>query len=204
MSVLKQLQSFAHEHGLPHAETAEGPDGHHAFLYSVDKARRYAYLLTWDEQLPHLLWVMLNPGTGETESRRRNTFERCKRWSTAMGYGGLLFGNVFSLRSKSAKELSKFPNMPDDLNEQALRFLSGLATETIVAWGNHGAKSDRSVTLHGLLSNPKCFGLTKSGQPRHPLYVPGDAKLIPWTGLGTLTGEANQQSAQRSIISRAR
>lgn len=180
MSVLKQLQSFAQEHGLPPAETAEDPDGHHAFLYSEDKSRRYAYLLTWDEKSPHLLWVMLNPGTGETEGRRRNTFERCKRWSISMGYGGLLFGNVFSLRSKSAKELLRLPSQPDDLNEHALRFLSGLAADTIVAWGNHGARFDRPQTLRGLLANPKCFGRTKSGQPRHPLYVPGDAKLLHW------------------------
>ena len=124
--------------------------------------------------------VMLNPGTGESEGRRRNTFERCKAWSHSMGYGGLIFGNVFSLRSKSAKELLKLSHPFDALNNEALMSLSKLASETIVAWGNQGAKSDRPSSLRNLLPSPKCFGLTKSGQPRHPLYVSADTPLVAW------------------------
>ena len=188
--VLSELRSFAHRHGLPHPALAEDVDGRHAFLYSRDKARRYAYSLTWAEEQPHVLWVMLNPGTGETEGRRRNTFERCKQWSRSMGYGGLLFGNVFSLRSKSAKELLKLQDSPDNINQHALEFLAGLSPQTIVAWGSHGANSDRPNSLRGVLANPKCFGYTKSGQPRHPLYVAGTTSLVPWVRVSTTKSEA--------------
>lgn len=180
LRVAQQLQSFAAESGLPVPVLTEDRDGHHVFVYSKEKRHRYAYSLTWSINQPHLLWVMLNPGTGESEGRRRNTFERCKQWSKSLGYGGLLFGNVFSLRAKSARELLNLNLEQDPLNDRALLVLSKLARETIVAWGNHGAKSDKPSQLAALLRGAQCFGYTKSGQPRHPLYVPGNAQLVSW------------------------
>ncbi len=171
---------FATGHALPEPILTEDHDGEHTFLYSNDKSRRYAYSLTWAPSREHLLWVMLNPGTGESENRRRNTFERCMVWSKTMGYGGLLFGNVFSLRTKSAHELLRLQLAPDLLNDSALFLLTGLAKETIVAWGNHGARSAKPSQLVATLTGAKCFGYTKTGQPRHPLYVPGRTELVPW------------------------
>ena len=178
--MIQKLEAFSLENGLPSPLIVNDSDGHHAFLYSSDKIRRYAYALTWDASRPHVLWVMLNPGTGETEGRRRNTFERCKKWSIERGYGGLVFGNVFSLRSKSAKDLLRMPCPNDDLNKEMLPFLSNLSAYTIVAWGNHGAKSVLPASLREVLPNAHCFGLTQTGQPRHPLYVPARTPLVAW------------------------
>jgi len=136
---------------------------------------------------------MLNPGTGESEGRRRNTFERCKQWSTKMGYGGLIFGNVFSLRSKAAKDILGVPHAADFLNREALSLLSRLASSTIVAWGNHGAKSDQPASLRTVLTNPKCFGYTKLGQPRHPLYVAASTPLVAWP----YSSEASQETPSK-------
>jgi hypothetical protein len=178
--MLLELEHFALRHDLPKPELAQKADGQHVFLYSQNRDRRYAYSLTWTQGQSHILWVMLNPGTGETENRRRNTFERCKQWSLSMGYGGMIFGNIFSLRSKSAKDLFALGPTSEALNEYALQYLSQLAPETIVAWGNHGAKSNQPKALHRVLSNPKCFGYTKVGQPRHPLYIASQTPLVVW------------------------
>jgi hypothetical protein len=199
--VSDQLRRFAHEHELQTIERVPDADGRHLFVYSRDQTRRYAYSLSWDDNLDHVLWTMLNPGTGETEERRRNTFERCKRWSLSMGYGGMIFGNVFSLRSKSAKELLKLDPSPDALDEDALVFLSRLAPQTIVAWGNHGAKSDRPSSLVGLLSDAKCFGYTKKGQPRHPLYVANKTPLAPWNGVAPAASKAQLLSGTSKVQS---
>lgn len=181
-NILDALQTFALAHQLPAPVVQHQPDGQHSFLYSHDHSRRYAYTLTWAADRPHVLWVMLNPGTGETEGRRRNTFERCKRWSRDWGHGGMIFGNVFSLRTRSARELLKTPQFADELNTEALVLLSQLAPDTIVAWGNHGARSDRPAVLRDLLNQPRCFGLTQAGQPRHPLYVRTGTPLVAWHG----------------------
>lgn len=178
--VINELEVFALKHKLPPPLRVDDADGVHTFLYCADKTHRYAYALTWDSTKPHVLWVMLNPGTGETEGRRRNTFERCKKWSREQGYGGLVLGNVFSLRSKSAKDLLRLPYTDDDLNEIALSHLSRISTDIIVAWGNHGAKSRLPASLRELLPGARCFGLTQGGQPRHPLYVASSTPLVPW------------------------
>ena len=169
ITVVESLEIFSVEHGLPSPLIVDDHNGRNCFMYSLDKSRRYAYSLTWDQSLPHVLWVMLNPGTGETEGRRRNTFERCKKWSIEQGYGGLIFGNVFSLRSKSAEDLLRLQYSEDELNSIALSFLTNLASDTIVAWVNHGAKSHLPESLRETLPNARCFGLTKTSQPRHPL-----------------------------------
>lgn len=185
-AVTTALQAFTRDHGLPTPILKNDHDGQHCFVYSHTEATtrlptsRYAYSLTWAEDRPCLLWIMLNPGTGETDGRRRNTFERCKAWSRELGFGGLLFGNVFAFRTKSARDLLNLSLPPDPVNEHALQVLTRLATRTVVAWGNHGAKSDRAQSLGSLLSNPVCFGLTKAGHPRHPLYVPSNTPLVPW------------------------
>ena len=180
ITVVESLEIFSVEHGLPSPLIVDDHNGRNCFMYSLDKSRRYAYSLTWDQSLPHVLWVMLNPGTGETEGRRRNTFERCKKWSIEQGYGGLIFGNVFSLRSKSAEDLLRLQYSEDELNSIALSFLTNLASDTIVAWGNHGAKSHLPESLRETLPNARCFGLTKTSQPRHPLYVPANSPLVAW------------------------
>lgn len=180
ITVLESLEKFSVEHCLPSPLIVDDHNSRNCFLYSMDKSRRYAYSLTWDSALPPVLWVMLNPGTGETEGRRRNTFERCKKWSVEQGYGGLIFGNVFSLCSKSARDLLRLQLSEDALNRSALSFLSRLSSDTIVAWGNHGAKSNMPESLRGVSPNARCFGLTEMLQPRHPLYVPASTPLVEW------------------------
>ena len=165
------------------------PEGYEQeYVYSRDMTNRYAYRLSWDASRPFVLWVMLNPGTGETEQRRRNTLERCKAWSRSWGYGGLLIGNAFSARTKSAKHLAAVIEPSNPLNDEALMLLSQLATETVAAWGCGGSRFHRSHDMQRLLLKPKCLGTTKSGEPRHPLYVTASTVLVEWH---------NQAPAQR-------
>ena len=104
-------------HGLKFKRESSADGAAHEYSYSQDMAKRYAYSQTWDASKPKVLWVMLNPGTGETEERRRNTLERCKLWSSEWGFGGLFIGNVFATRTKSAKELANQSKEPDQKNE---------------------------------------------------------------------------------------
>jgi hypothetical protein len=58
------------------------------------------------------------------------------------------------------------------------------AVAVIVQGGQHGTHPDRASRVTRVLSSvgaePVCLGVTKSGQPRHPLYVRGDVESSPW------------------------
>ncbi len=175
-----ELQAFAQRYGLCYRrdEAPTGPE--QEYVYSTDGKKRYAYRLSWDAARPLVLWVMLNPGTGDTEVRRRNTLERCKEWSRQWGYGGLLIGNVFATRTRLARQLVQHADVRDDCNEEALRVLKASAAETIIAWGNKGRLAQRGERLLSVLDGAKCLGLTARGAPRHPLYVPKATVAVAW------------------------
>ena len=140
-----------------------------------------------------MLWVMLNPGIGETEKQRRNTLERCIRWSREWGHGGLLFGNVFTVRTNSARALLAHPQEVDQMNLDALKMLRSLASEAIVAWGSSVRNPLLVGTIIGILGEAKCLGHTQQGQPRHPLHVANSVTPEPWIP-GARTAETTDHS----------
>ena len=55
----------------------------------------------------------------------------------------------------------------------------------VVGWGAHGAFLGRAAATTQIAWRMglsfKCLGVTKNGQPRHPLYVPSGAELVPFS-----------------------
>ena len=52
---------------------------------------------------------------------------------------------------------------------------------TVAAWGNGGDLMGRDKEVVEMLGDLYCFGLTKLGHPKHPLYLPKDTGLVPFT-----------------------
>lgn len=147
-----------------------------------DKTREYRYWLIrrWDagENPTTLAWLLLNPSTAD-ETKDDPTMRRCAQYSATWGYGGMVVLNIFALRSTDPRQLYKHeaPIGPDNdaTIEARLRGLPGVA-----AWGAHGAHLGRGLRLRARYPNLKVFGLTKGGQPKHPLYQRADAKVSAW------------------------
>jgi hypothetical protein len=174
------LKQFASPRRL-RFKLGKSPDGApEEYVLSSDEKKRYAYKQTWDATKPHVLWVMLNPGTGEIEKRKRPTLGRCKKWSEEWGYGGLFIGNILATRAKSGKLLLQQADVNDEHNEAALRFLKEHAARTVVAWGNKWRHQQQVQRLKRIFDGSDCFGLTKKGEPRHPLHVRKDTALSRW------------------------
>jgi hypothetical protein len=74
------------------------------------------------------------------------------------------------------------PIGPD--NDALLGRLAAEYGDIVCAWGAN-AKTERVLAVTETLISAGarlwCFGTTKDGQPRHPLYVKGDTQLIPWS-----------------------
>ena len=177
-----RFASLAQEHGLKD-EQGRSPDGlAERYLYSSDMVFRYAFGRWWGD--PDLaataVWVLLNPATGDTERRPRPTLGRCISRSRAIGATGLVIVNLFAFRHTDPRELRSAADAEGPANDDVLRVLTSAGQQTIVAWGAHGALHGRSRTVGPLLTEPRCLGITRRGEPRHPLYVPADADLVPW------------------------
>lgn len=86
--------------------------------------------------------------------------------------------NLFAYRSTNPANLRivQDPIGPD--NDNWLRELSKNAGVVVAAWGNHGAYLGRSKEAASIINNLKCIKINKTGQPAHPLYQLGTAKLI--------------------------
>ena len=71
------------------------------------------------------------------------------------------------------------PVGPD--NDACLAALARDAATVWVGWGVHGAAGGRGESVLALLRSlgivPVCLGVTRGGQPRHPLYVGYDVPL---------------------------
>ena len=178
---------LAAEHGLKD-HPGLSPDGLlERYLYSPDMVFRYAFGRWWGnvDLATTAIWVLLNPSTGDTEHRVRPTLERCISRSRAAGYTGLVIVNLFAFRDTNPKNLRSAPDAVGPANDEVLRVITKAGAQTIAAWGAHGRLLGRSGQVGPLLDLPMCLGITQRGEPRHPLYVPGDNQLVPWVPIDT-------------------
>lgn len=160
--------------------------------------RTYRYLLSrhWgfgafsfgsDEPGPTLAWVMLNPSTADA-LEDDPTIRRCMGFAKAWGYAGITVVNLFAVRSTDPAVLHRHPDPVGPDNDDVLRLLveEGGLTDFVAAWGAHPTVERRAAQVVGMLrvagARFDCLGLTKDGHPRHPLYVAGSTKPIPFGG----------------------
>jgi hypothetical protein len=148
-------------------------------MFSLCRAYRYMLWRRWGPG-KRALWIMLNPSTAD-ETTLDPTLTRCLRYSQRWGYGAMFVANVFALRSTDPRGLSKVsdPVGPDNDSHILVMAKSPETGIVICGWGNHGERNGRNKQVLELLEGIPlhCLEMTRSGQPRHPLYCKGD--LVP-------------------------
>ncbi len=150
-----------------------------------DRSGRYRYKLwrQWDDALPHTAFLMLNPSKADAE-KNDQTIRTCIGMAARFGFGSLEVVNLFAFCATYPEELRAAKNPVGKLNDRYIVDAVSKADRIILAWGNHGDILGRSKEVLDLLSpyrlNLVCLGTTKSGQPRHPLYVPATTLLRPY------------------------
>lgn len=146
-------------------------------LFSPCLRWRYALTRVWDESLPHINFLLLNPSTA-TAQVNDPTVERCQRRAYQQGYGGLCVTNLFAWRSTDPGALRHVSDPVGSDNDRVIIECALAAQQVVCGWGNHGAIAGRSEIVLGLLARagvrPYCLAITRAGQPRHPLYVSYD------------------------------
>jgi hypothetical protein len=132
---------------------------------------------------PEALWIMLNPSTADA-TVDDPTIRRVLSFSDREGCGTVTVCNLFAFRATDPAALTQtFVDVVGPNNDDHLRAEIAKAELIVVGWGSHGDRVlPRVRRVAGLLRErrPVCLGVTKSGQPRHPLYVRADQPLVAW------------------------
>lgn len=149
-------------------------------LLSADGVYRWTLTRTWAHTKPSVVFIMLNPSTAD-ERLDDPTIRRCIGFAQALNCGELNVVNLFSMRTPSPVILRHFKgDRIGALTNMMIRQAVDSCEKVIVAWGAHGAYyPDRVAEVLELLSSLSlwCYGTTKTGQPKHPLFLRKDAKL---------------------------
>lgn len=153
-------------------------------VISDDLLYRYYLARIWDSEKPILVWMMLNPSTADA-SIDDPTIRRCMSFARREGCGGIEVVNLFALRSPDPKTLYEADDDPvGPENIDWIKKVLRRNNRIVVAWGSHGDKFmyTNSVVFKLMESGAEllCLGKTKSGQPRHPLYVKSSQPFIPF------------------------
>jgi len=122
---------------------------------------------------------MLNPSTAD-EHRNDPTIARCHRLARETGYPSLLIWNLFALRATDPAELRRAGDPAGPDADAAIDLALSLCARTVLAWGNHGRLAGRSAEVMercaASSSRLAAFGLTRQGEPRHPLYLAANVR----------------------------
>ena len=146
--------------------------------FSDCRKYRYALWRVWQEDKSCVMFIGLNPSTAD-ETEDDPTIRRCIGYAKDWGFGGMYMLNLFAYRTTYPKELKRVLEPIGSKNNEFLKMYSDLRL-TIACWGTQGTFMGRDKVVMDLLGkgNLSCLGITKNGQPKHPLYLRRDAKLI--------------------------
>ena len=151
-----------------------------ACIFSPKRLYRYSLVSIVGTEKKICLFICLNPSTAD-ETRDDNTVRRCKSYAKQWGYGVFSIANIFAYRATNPKELYKANNPIGLDNDRYIRESAECADLIVAAWGNHGQYLDRGRHVLTMLREVRkpvhTLGLTRSGQPRHPLYLAKDTEL---------------------------
>jgi hypothetical protein len=145
--------------------------------FSPDRVYRYAL---WREleffYERQVMFIGLNPSTAD-ETNDDPTVRRCIRFAKTWGFSRMCMTNIFAFRATDPSVMLAAADPVGPENDKFLRECADRSHLIVAAWGNHGGHLYRDQQVLKLIPKLQCFGKTKSGNPKHPLYLRKDSLL---------------------------
>ena len=148
-------------------------------IFSKNRIYRYTLVRHLSNSKKTVFFLCLNPSTAD-EVNNDPTVTRCIGYARDWGFGKLLLGNIFAIRSTDPNLLYNVDNPIGYENDKWIKNMAKYSDLIIGAWGNHGKLNSRSSQILNLISNIHCLKKTKLGEPSHPLYLSKKLKPIPF------------------------
>lgn len=132
-------------------------------------------------------FIGVNPSTADA-SIDDATVRKWRGFTQRNGGRCFIVGNLFAFRATDVEKLAREedPHGPD--NAVHLSSILTAADVVVPCWGSrqkipkrlHGTLDLWAATLRALDKPVLCFGLTASGDPKHPLMLGYDTPLVPF------------------------
>lgn len=161
-------------------------------LRSEDNLYRYAIGRAWDSE-PIEPWDVVRPTfsvTAINPSKARHdvndpTLLKLVHYAKQEGCGRLLLRNLAAYSATDPEELTSVADPVGPRNDEVLAF-DPLFAIRVAAWGNFPSKRvrerlKRSMGIVKIITTLHVFGLNKTGEPKHPLYLKNETRVIPWS-----------------------
>jgi len=152
-------------------------------VYSDCETYRYSLTRVWENALPRVMFVMLNPSKAD-EIANDPTVERCERRARTLGYGAFRVTNIFAFRATDPRDMRRAADPVGPENLETLRDGVAWADHVIAAWGTHGAHRGQGPLMADMLGQSGApifhLGLSKAGHPKHPLYIAYAQQPMRW------------------------
>jgi hypothetical protein len=150
-------------------------------VFDASGQHRYTLLREWQSDGPRVAFVMLNPSLAD-EARDDATIRRCMGFAQMWGFASMEAVNLFAYRTMKPANLKRVDDPIGAENDRYIASAVRRADQIVVAWGNHGRLNERFSNVLKLLADESlfCLGITGSGAPRHPLYLPNTTPLVPF------------------------
>lgn len=132
-------------------------------------------------------------GSTATATENDQTVNKWTGFTARNGGSRFIVGNPFAYRAKDVRELARVPDPIGPENDKYLAEIIAEADVVVPCWGNR-AKVPMQLRyrfddlLARLVASGKpirVFGLTKSGDPTHPLMLGYDTPLLDWRPLAS-------------------
>lgn len=157
-------------------------------VFSPCRTWRYQLFRQWSWWLPLATFICLNCSTAD-ETQDDPTVRRCIRYAYDWGYGGLIMTNLFAFRATDPRVMKATPDPVGPKNDWYLKSGAIQSEIVVAAWGNHGGYRGRSQEVVEFLRqmevNLMCLGITKTGEPKHPLYLPKNQEVMKYAPIPT-------------------
>jgi len=152
----------------------------------AEPLRRYLLWRIWKPDAPRALFIGLNPSTADA-MKDDPTVRKLAGFTRREGAGGFELVNLISERATDPSDVHGDPEP-----EEADRYIEAALQRcsiVVAVWGEGSKLCKRArdlalerdafvtVAAESAGRDLLCLGVTKGGQPRHPLYLAGDTKL---------------------------
>lgn len=169
----------------------EGMDGFATFIgdrgqFRTHLVRRWGDLIERASD-KYALFIGMNPSTADWNSNDPTVAREVKYTRERLGLSRYVKMNVMDFRSTDPKALLSMrrDERCSPMNHSEILEYASKAEIVIAAWGTlprvlrpHADAVEGMLWKAGIKLH--CVGFTKDGSPRHPLYVRGDAPLLPY------------------------